>query len=162
MYILLRALLAVVVVNCIQDDSDSLAHLETEVKGSKDLPVMFQQFTRKNGRSYSEKEFGHRFRTFSDSVRYVSEWNQNSNGFQIALNQFADYTSSEFDSTLNKHLHSDGEDFLGESMERMGEDSMTTEGMLHVNSQTKLPESVDYSEGTGKIYKQGGCRACYT
>ena len=31
-----------------------------------------------------------------------------------------------------------------------------------MNSQQDLPEQVDWSKGTGQIYKQGGCQACYT
>jgi cathepsin L len=161
--------------------------LETE--GEQAMEGMFQDYMRSFSKQYdSEEEYRKRLGVFSDSVRFVDEWNgAKEHSFRVAINEFADLTGEEFaerflgleedsessdDNTmLNDRATSLVQEDSGEQRGAMGflalgEDDKEglRNGAMHQNSGKELPKTVDWAHQgrTGSVYKQGVCAACYT
>jgi len=107
---------------------------------------------------------------FEKSLAFVKHWNSDpTKTFKVGINEFADISDEEFASKFlvagamdeDLPISSRASDlaeikegrFVGESLQN---------GAMHENSHKALPDHVDWSSVSGKIYKQGVCAACYT
>jgi cathepsin L len=62
-----------------------------------DYEAEFDMFKLKYNKAYSTpQEEERRFQIFSDNLKFVSEWDAEARGFEVAINKFADLSSKEF------------------------------------------------------------------
>jgi len=67
-----------------------------------DYEAEFDMFKLKYGKSYSTaQEEERRFQIFADNLKFVSEWDAEAKGFEVAINKFADLSSKEFVAMYN-------------------------------------------------------------
>lgn len=148
--------------------------VEEAVSEEAGLDFVFGDWSMKHGKRYaSADEFKKRRGIFGRSVKFVDKWNEDpANKFQVATNEFADLTDEEFASQfLNTGLDTGTQNepiiLLDTSSQRTEQGSIgesVRNGAMHVNSGQDLPKEKDWSRsgGTGRIFKQGVCAACYT
>jgi cathepsin L len=61
----------------------------------------FNDFKQQYGKTYLPSEEGHRYSVFKANYDFVQNWDAESRGFKVAINEFADLTSDEFSSFYN-------------------------------------------------------------
>jgi cathepsin L len=67
-----------------------------------DYEAEFDMFKLKYSKSYSTpQEEEYRFQIFADNLKFVSEWDAEARGFNVAINKFADLSNKEFVSLYN-------------------------------------------------------------
>jgi len=73
----------------------SLALSELEYRSA------FEDFKSDYGKTYEEQESAYRYGIFKDNLDFVNNFDSNSRGFSVAMNEFGDLTSREFASIYN-------------------------------------------------------------
>jgi len=61
----------------------------------------------KHNRNYNDQEFAYRLGVYRQNIEFIEEHNRLNKGFTVAINKFADMTSTEFASIYNGYKMSD-------------------------------------------------------
>lgn len=55
-------------------------------------------------KDYTEEEAIHRFKVFTENLKFINEYNSKQNDIVLGLNKFADLTKDEFDLTYKGYI----------------------------------------------------------
>jgi len=61
----------------------------------------FDSFRARYGKGYTGGELSYRFKVFSENLDFINSWDASERGFQVAMNEFGDLTSEEFNMIFN-------------------------------------------------------------
>jgi len=119
----------------------ALAYSESEYQSA------FTFWMQEWGRSYNHQEFQHRYRVFRNNLDFIEAHNKANKGFTVALNEFADISSSEFQRI-----------YLGTKV------NVPHVAVLPSLKNLKLPASFDWRQqgAVTPIKNQGQCGSCWS
>jgi cathepsin L len=108
----------------------------------------FQLWMQKHNKNYQDAEYAYRLGVYRQNVQFIEEHNRLNKGFTVAINKFADLTSTEFASIYNG----------------LRTTSLRKVGNAHaINPMFTAPDTVDWrTKGVVTAVKdQGQCGSCW-